>query len=117
MWRIEVTDEFIAWYEGLVEAKSEAVETAVRALELGGPGLGRPFVDTLTASRHSHMKELRPRGGNLRIAFAFDPRRYAILLLGGDKTGRWDEWYREAIPMADDLYDMHLAALKSEGLI
>jgi hypothetical protein len=63
------------------------------------------------------MKELIPPGGNFRIIFAFDPRRSAILLLGGDKTGRWEEWYREAIPMADGLYEAYLAELKEEGLI
>ncbi|HEY7030378.1 MAG TPA: type II toxin-antitoxin system RelE/ParE family toxin [Thermomicrobiales bacterium] len=117
MWEIEGTDEFAAWYRGLTEAQSESVDMAVRALELGGPALGRPYVDSLTASRHANMKELRPRGGNLRILFAFDPRRSAILLLGGDKTGRWGRWYREAIPIADDLYDEHLETLKKEGLI
>jgi hypothetical protein len=61
------------------------------------------------------MKELRPRGGNLRVLCAFDPRRTAILLLGGDKTGQWEEWYAVNIPWADALYDEHLATLRSEG--
>jgi hypothetical protein len=61
------------------------------------------------------MKELRPRGGNLRILFAFDPRRAAILLLGGDKTGQWSSWYERTIPQADDLYDEHLRELRDEG--
>lgn len=63
------------------------------------------------------MKELRPRRGSVRILFAFDPRRMAILLIGGDKTGRWQAWYREMIPIADDLYDTHLETLRREGLI
>jgi hypothetical protein len=57
------------------------------------------------------MKELRSVGGNLRVLFAFDPARQAILLVGGDKTGRWREWYRESIPVADDLYDKHMEQL------
>ena len=61
------------------------------------------------------MKELRPRGGNLRILFAFDPHRMAILLIGGDKTGQWNTWYERMIPIADDLYDEHLDSLKREG--
>jgi hypothetical protein len=61
------------------------------------------------------MKELIPAGGNLRILFAFDPRRTAILLMGGDKTNRWREWYAETVPVADDLYDGHLEALREEG--
>ena len=61
------------------------------------------------------MKELRAsRGGALRVLFAFDPLRSAILLLGGDKSGQWDEWYRTAVPRADDLYEEHLAELELE---
>jgi hypothetical protein len=64
------------------------------------------------------MKELRVGAvGNIRILFAFDPRRQAILLLGGDKTGAWSEWYRVNIPKADDLYDDYLQELRDEGLI
>jgi hypothetical protein len=117
MWEIVGTDEFAAWYHGLSSDQSDAVDAAVGTLEAKGPALGRPFVDTLHASRHANMKELRPRGGNLRILFAFDPRRTAVLLLGGDKTGRWKEWYEEAIPVADELYDAYLARLAKEGVI
>jgi hypothetical protein len=63
------------------------------------------------------MKELRPRGGHLRILFAFDPRRHAILLLGGDKSGKWSSWYETAIPEADRLYDEHLQELRDEGAL
>jgi len=63
------------------------------------------------------MKELRPRSGHIRILFAFDPRRTAVLLLGGDKTHRWKEWYKEMIPAADDLYDNYLNELRKERLI
>ena len=116
-WDIEVTDQWEAWFDGLTRRQQNAVIAAVDYLEADGPGLGRPMVDTITGSRHANMKELRPRGGNLRILFAFDPRRAAILLLGGDKTDRWEVWYREAIPLADDLYDEHLAMLRREGLL
>ncbi len=51
------------------------------------------------------------------MLFAFDPRRHAILLLGGDKSGQWDDWYQWAIPQADDLYDTHLQELHDEGLL
>ncbi len=63
------------------------------------------------------MKELRSVGGNLRALFCFDPRRTAIVLLGGDKTNHWAEWYDENIPIADDLYDVYLTELKEEGLL
>lgn len=56
-------------------------------------------------------------GGHLRMLFAFDPRRAAILLLGGDKTGNWSEWYDEAVPEADNIYDEHLRILREEGEI
>ena len=91
------------------------IEAAVEVLQERGPGLGRPWVDTLQGSRHPNMKELRPRGGHLRILFAFDPRRAAILLLGGDKTGQWSGWYEQAIPQADELYDEYLRELRDEG--
>ncbi|MFN8232680.1 MAG: type II toxin-antitoxin system RelE/ParE family toxin [Actinomycetota bacterium] len=87
---------------------------AVEFLEERGPALGRPFVDTIKSSRHANMKELIPMASNIRVLFAFDPRRTAILLIGGDKSDRWDEWYREMVPMADDLYDEHLRALEEE---
>jgi len=61
------------------------------------------------------MKELRPPATNIRILFAFDPRRIAILLIGGDKTNRWQEWYDENIPIADALYDDYLEELRREG--
>jgi len=64
------------------------------------------------------MKELRAaQGGALRVLFSFDPRRQAILLLGGDKTGEWSKWYQWAVPLADDLYDDYLEELSMEELI
>lgn len=115
MWQVEGTDEFAGWFEGLDERDQEYLVAAVDKLEERGPALGRPFVDTIQGSRHPNMKELRPPGGNIRVLFAFDPRRAAILLLGGDKTGRWREWYEENIPVADGLYDEHLEELRTEG--
>lgn len=114
-WEIEYTDEFGAWWDSLDVDDQERVAVAVGVLEQVGPGLGRPWVDTLEGSRHAHMKELRPRGGHLRILFAFDPRRTAILLLGGDKAAQWTAWYERAIPAADQLYDAHLAELRREA--
>jgi hypothetical protein len=75
------------------------------------------LVDGVKGSRHSNLKELRPPTGNVRILFAFDPRRLAILLIGGDKTNRWQAWYQQMIPVADELFDEHIEALKKEGLI
>jgi len=80
-----------------------------------GPALGRPHVDTIKRSKHSNMKELivQHAGRPYRVLFAFDPRRCAILLIGGDKTGH-DRWYAEYVPIADRLYDEHLATLRHE---
>jgi hypothetical protein len=113
-WPVEVTNEFEAWYAGLAETDREAVNAAVDALEERGPGLGRPLVGEIGGSRHGQLKELRI--GTIRILFRFDPRRTAILLIGGDKRGEWKAWYRTAIPVADDLYDAYIADLQNEGL-
>jgi hypothetical protein len=113
VWDVEFTDEFEAWWNSLSVDEQQAIDAAVRVLEQRGPGLGRPLVDSVTASRHANMKELRV--GTIRILFCFDPRRAAILLIGGDKRGRWQEFYERMIPLADDLFDEHLAALQREG--
>lgn len=116
-WTVEVTDEAKAWLMSLTDSEYDSMAYAIDALEEAGPRLGRPLVDSIKASRHHNMKELRSVGGNLRALFCFDPRRAAIILLGGDKTNDWGGWYERNIPIADDLYDSYLNELKSEGLI
>jgi len=112
VWDVEYTEEFGAWWEDLEPDDQERLAAAVELLEKLGPSLGRPLVDTLKGSKHPNMKELRP--GTVRVLFAFDPRRTAILLLGGDKSGHWKDWYVEAIPEADRLFDDHLESLIDE---
>ncbi|MCC6679478.1 MAG: type II toxin-antitoxin system RelE/ParE family toxin [Phycisphaeraceae bacterium] len=118
VWEIEFTDEFEAWWDTLTESQQEALDAGVRLLERLGPQLPRPYTDTVKGSRHRHMKELRTQcqGRPLRTLFAFDPRRTAILLIGGDKTGD-DRFYERMVPLADRLYDAHLRQLTEEGLI
>jgi hypothetical protein len=116
-WSVEFTDEFGIWFRGLDDQAQRAIAAAIEKLQENGPALGRPFVDTLTGSRLANMKELRPMHGHVRILFAFDPRRTAILLLGGDKSGQWQAWYRDAIPAAERLYEIYLAELRQEGLL
>lgn len=116
-WQVEYTDEFEAWWDTLSVDEQDRVGAVVETLERGGPALGRPFVDNIHRSRHAGMKELRPRASSLRIRFAFDPRRMAILLIGGDKSGDWNAWYARMIPVADQLYDEHLDLLRREGEI
>ena len=119
---VEYTDEFGAWYASLNEEDQDAVIARVDLLEASGPGLGRPTVDSLSQSRHANMKELRAER-SIRVLFAFDPRRTAILLIGGHKSPKdakspnWDLWYNQYIPVADRLYDIHLEELHEEGLI
>ncbi len=106
IWEVEYTHEFEDWWETLTVEQQEAIDDRVMLLETHGPALRRPVVGSITNSRHPNMKELRAsKGGALRVLFAFDPRRHAILLLGGDKSGEWERWYEVAIPEADDLYD------------
>ena len=117
-WAVEYTDQFGEWFEGLTEGEQEDVVAYVDLLREKGPTLGRPHVDTIQESRHPNMKELRIQhaGRPYRTLFAFDPRRCAILLIGGDKTGD-ARWYETYVPIADGLYDEHLATLKQEGLM
>lgn len=116
VWEVEYTDEFYIWFDELTVAEQDWIFSSVEQLEREGPAMGRPLVDTVRNSRFPNMKELRPPT-NLRILFAFDPRRSAILLIGGNKTNQWNRWYEIMIPVADALYEKHLAELKSEGLL
>jgi hypothetical protein len=117
MWDVEVTDEFDRWYGGLAEAEQDAVNAAVDLLAERGPSLRRPIVGEVVASSIKNFKELRPPTGNIRILFVFDPRRTAILLVGGDKTGHWQEWYDEMIPVAEKLYGEYLEELRREQIL
>lgn len=114
-WEVEYTDQFGAWWLTVTASEQSMLDATVTLLTRHGPTLGRPSVDTIKGSKHPNMKELRPRGSNLRVLFAFDPHRVAILLIGGDKTGRWQEWYDAMIPVADALYDEHLREIQQEG--
>jgi len=114
-WEVEYTDQFEEWWVTLSEQEQTAIDKAVEALQRDGPSLGRPLVDTVHRSRHANMKELRPPARTIRILFAFDPLRSAILLIGGDKAGQWNAWYERMIPVADRLYDDHLQELHRQG--
>jgi hypothetical protein len=115
-WDVEYTDRFEEWWTTLNEDEQEEISAKVELLEEHGPSLPRPHADVITSSKHSNMKELRGKVGyaNLRVLFAFDPRRTAVLLIGGDKTGN-ARWYQQFVPIADQLFDEHLAQLKREA--
>ena len=118
MWEIEFTEQFRDWWSELFREQQLAGGARIELLEARGPSLGRPAVDRIKTSRHHNMKELRSEQADaLRVLFMFDPRRNAILLLGGDKSGQWEEWYKWAIPTADNLYDTYLNELRKEGLL
>jgi hypothetical protein len=108
-WEVEVSDEFIEWYDSLNEWEGVSVDSAVDTLVKNGPALGRPLVDTLKGTKYTNMKELRVQhaGRPYRILFAFDPRRNAYLILGGDKS-RNTNWYADAICRAEAIYAQHL---------
>lgn len=117
-WEVEFTNEFGDWWEGLDEDEQESVSASVGLLEVMGPRVPFPHSSGIQGSRHGHLRELRVqhRGRPYRVFYAFDPRRSAILLIGGEKTGD-DRFYDRMVAIADDLYDEHLDQLLKEGLI
>ena len=116
MWNIDYS--YIEdWLDGLDDETVAHIFAALEVLEAEGPALGRPLVDTIKGTTYSNLKELRPASSGstvVRILFAFDPKRNAIMLLGGDKSeGRsanrkWSGWYKQAIPAAEEIYEKHL---------
>ena len=117
-WEIEYTDEFQQWWEILAQTQQDDIIVVVQLLEEKGPNLPFPYSSGVNESKYSHLRELRiqSQGKPLRIFYAFDPRRTAILLIGGDKTGD-NRFYEKYVPIADRLYDEYLKELKQEGLL
>jgi len=116
-WDVEIGDEFEPEFLKLAEDVRTEILAHARLLQQLGPQLGRPRVDTLNDSRHANMKELRfsAADGEWRVAFAFDTKRKAILLVAGDKSGGSQKrFYKQLIAKADDRFDAHLARLKKE---
>lgn len=120
VWEILMTDEVEHFLDTLYESDRDThklVNQAILVLERNGPAEGRPLVDTIAGSSIPNMKELRPGSvgkSEIRILFAFDPWRSAILLIAGDKAGQWQRWYREAIPRAEQLYESYLQERRKE---
>ncbi len=116
VWTVEVelVDD---WLATLDEKSYELIVAALEVLAEQGPSLGRPLADSIVGSTYRNMKELRTGSSGrseVRILFAFDPARKAILLVAGDKAGNWQKWYRTNIPLADERYRQHLDRLKGE---
>lgn len=102
-WTVLLHPEVTSWILSLDDSRHDRVEAAIDMLAENGPALGRPLVDSVSGSRHTNLKELRV--GTCRILFAFDRRRRAVLVVAGDKSGRWSDWYRANVPIADERLD------------
>lgn len=112
---VHASDEFERWWVTCDGALQDTIAAHVGLLEAVGPNLGRPYADTVRGSSLKHLKELRVQhqGRPYRILYAFDPRREALLLVGGTKAGD-GRWYRKAIPRAEAIYARHLEALEDD---
>jgi hypothetical protein len=114
-WSVLVHPEVQAWMQTLDEKTMAGVIAAIDALAVYGPTLQRPLADTLTGSAVRNLKELRPSSSGrseVRILFAFDPVRRAVLLVAGDKAGEWSRWYQRAVPVAERRFAEHVATLE-----
>ncbi len=99
--RVILTPETKAWSATLGDKQRHALGASFEALERYGPTLGRPLVERIKRSRIHKLKELRVPSSNVRVLFAFDSRRNAVMLAGGDKTNDWDRWYARNTPLAE----------------
>lgn len=111
-WTVEL--KYIAdWLTQLPEDQRRDTLAAIKFLAVEGPTGGRPYIDRIHSSKYHNLKELRPRKAakNIRILFIFDPIQQAILLVAGDKSGNWEKWYKQNIPIAEKRYEEHLKGL------
>lgn len=111
MWEVLLLEGVQQWFLALDQETAVQVAAAIDALEREGPRLGRPLVDRIHGSSLHNMKELRPGSAGrseVRLLFVFDPQRQAVLLVAGDKSGAWRQWYREAVPLAEQRYQRYL---------
>ncbi|AFT70854.1 Toxin-antitoxin system, toxin component, RelE family [Alloalcanivorax dieselolei B5] len=117
MWKVQTTDLFDQWFKGRDDSDRVNIIAAMLVLEQKGPYLLRPYADTVKGSVHANMKELRiqSKGRPIRVFFAFDPRRTAVLLCAGMKAGKEKRFYQTMIPLADKAFSLHLEQLKKGG--
>jgi hypothetical protein len=114
MWEVETVDDFDKWWKTLTEQEQDDVTAVVELLEEKGPHLPHPYSSGIEGSKFSHMRELRiqSHGDPIRVFYAFDPRRTAVLLIGGHKTGDEKRFYKRYIPKAEAFYKQHLKTLE-----
>ena len=108
------TAEFRRWVRALDPERRDKVRAAIARVVASGPTLGRPHVDTIHGSRVSKLKEIRIDRGT-RVLFAFDSRRRPVMLVGGDKRGKWNRWYPSWISTAEALYADHERRIGKEA--
>ena len=115
MWEVEYTDEFKDWWDTLSWDEQAVIDSGVSLIEKFGPSLPFPYSSSIKQSRHGNMRELRSQyaGKPFRTFYVFDPRRTAILLIGGDKTSD-DRFYDVMVPKADKIYDEYLKEIQEE---
>jgi hypothetical protein len=109
-WEVVVSAQVTSWIAELDQEQRNSLFTAVELLRDFGPQLDRPYVGKIVGSELKNMKELRPLSNSvvhLRVLFAFDPDRRAVLLVAGDKTGQWSKWYKKYIPIAEEIYERY----------
>ena len=110
LWEVKMSQQVLDWFEEQEFATKKRVTLAIMALEIGGPFLGRPLVDSISNSRIRNLKELRVGSSSLhaiRILFCFTAERKALLLVAGDKSKKWSSWYSEAISEAEEIYEQY----------
>lgn len=108
------TREFRRWLGGVGGELDAKVNAAMLRIAAEGPTLGRPHVDVIHASRVHKLKEARIDRGT-RVLFAFDSNRNPVMLVGGDKTGKWNRWYPQKIRLAERLYLDHERSIGKEA--
>lgn len=114
-WEVEL--KYIEeWLYSLPKNQYDDISAAITYLSETGPSGGRPTIDRVHRSKYHNLKELRPKKSakSIRILFIFDPNQKAILLLGGDKAGNWDKWYKKNVPLAEGVYEQHLKSINGK---
>ena len=121
VWEIVLVEPVEGWFLHLCEADPHTANRVMEAIDhlaQAGPGLGRPLVDRVHHSHLSNLKELRPGSAGrseIRLLFVFDAERQAVILVAGDKTGQWNAWYQENIPIAEARYERYVSDRNEEG--
>lgn len=112
--RVHQTAAFAGWLRGLPADRQWRVGGAIERIAEEGPTLGRPHVDVIHGSRVHKLKEARVDHG-VRVLFAFDSNRNPVMLVGGDKAGKWNRWYPPMIRLAERLYLDHERRIGKEA--